>query len=144
MSHEGGTRRKQVAAIPVMRDEDGVIRVCLITTRGAKRLIVPKGRRKAGVDDRRMAAIEAEEEIGLRGRIRRKPLGRYRYWKRVGDHFELCKVKVFLMTVRSHALDWKEKGQRRGAWLPLREALAVVDEPLVPLLRALPARLGGS
>lgn len=45
------------------------------------------------------AAIEAEQEAGLIGRIGKEPIGAYTYWKRRADHFDLCRVKVFVLEV---------------------------------------------
>lgn len=54
----------QYAALPYIR-LDGDIRVCLITSRGTKRWIIPKGWPKPPFEPYEQAAREAEEEAGL-------------------------------------------------------------------------------
>lgn len=136
--------KKQVAALPVIRDPEGRIRVLLITSRETRRFIIPKGWPIKGRKNHRAAATEAEQEAGVVGRVHRKPIGSYVYWKRRETTFEYCKVDVFVLEVREQLREWKEKGQRRQAWLLLDDAIELVDEPgLIPSLRELPDRLSG-
>lgn len=133
---------KQVAALPVSVDADGRLQVLLITSRETQRFIIPKGWPMKGYKDHEAAAIEAEQEAGVVGRIDKKPVGTYTYWKRRADHFDLCRVKVFVLRFRDSHPDWREKGQRHGAWLLVDEAADLVDEyGLVEILRDLPKRL---
>lgn len=130
--------RKQVAALPVRLDAAGRTRVLLITSRETKRLIVPKGWPMKGRKDYRAAAIEAQEEAGLIGRVGKKPIGTYVYWKRRPDHFDLCRVKVYLLEVHSQLPAWREKGQRQGAWFLVEDAAELVDDAgLVTILHNL-------
>ena len=134
--------RKQVAALPVRLDDGGRLRVLLITSRGTGRFVIPKGWPMKGRKDHQAAAIEAQEEAGIVGRVHKKPVGAYSYWKRRVDRFEYCRVRVFLLKFRHQLPDWREKGQRRGAWLRLEDALGLVDEPgLLAILRDLPSDL---
>ena len=134
--------RKQVAALPVIFDRDDVLQVMLITSRETKRLVIPKGWRMRGRKDHRAAAIEARQEAGLVGRIHRKPVGSYSYWKRHSDRFDFCLVEVFLLEVTHRVADWREKGEREAAWYQADQAAALVDEPgLAAIIRDLPARL---
>ena len=91
--------RKQVAALAIRRDPAEGLRVMLVTSRGTKRYVAPKGWRMKGRQDHDAAQIEALQEAGVVGRIHKKPIGFYEYWKRLSDHFELCRVKVFLLEV---------------------------------------------
>lgn len=130
--------RKQVAALPVRLDGEGRTRVLLITSRETQRFIVPKGWPMKGHKDYRAAAIEAQEEAGIIGRVGKKPIGSYTYWKRRADHFELCRVRVFLLDVERQLPAWREKGQRQGAWFLVEDAANLVDEAgLVAILRGL-------
>ena len=105
--------RKQVAALVIRRDPTEGLRVMLVTSRGTKRYVAPKGWRMKGRQDHDAAQIEAMQEAGVVGKIRKKPIGFYEYWKRLSDHFELCRVKVFLLEVERQLADWKERGQRQ-------------------------------
>lgn len=131
--------RKQVAALPVRFDAKGHLHVLLITSRGTQRFIIPKGWPMKGKKDHRAAAIEAQQEAGIIGRVHKKPVGVYTYWKRRDDHFDFCRVKVYPLEFRHQLPDWREKGQRRGAWLLPDEAADLVDDPgLVDIIRNLP------
>ena len=50
------------------------------------------------------------------GRIHRKPIGSYVYWKRRERTFDYCKVDDFVLEVQRQLAGWREKGQRRQAW----------------------------
>ncbi len=130
--------RKQVAALPVRLDASGQTRVLLITSRETNRLIVPKGWPMKGRKDHRAAAIEAQEEAGVIGRVHKKSIGSYTYWKRRADHFDLCRVKVFILEVQRQLPAWREKGQRQSAWMLVEDASELVDDTgLVPILQRL-------
>ncbi|HMO28363.1 NUDIX domain-containing protein [Enterovirga sp.] len=125
-----GKPRKQVAALPIVRDPQGRLRVLMITSRETRRFIVPKGWPMKGLKDHRAAEIEAREEAGVVGRAHPKPVGSYLSWKRRDDGtFQLVKVKVFLLHVHGHLNDWKERGQRSIAWLTVKDAASLIDEP---------------
>ncbi len=134
--------RKQVAALPIRRGAEGELRVLLITSRETQRFILPKGWPMKGRKDHRAAAIEAMQEAGVIGAVHRKPIGNYTYWKRLADRFELCKVKVFVLEVETHLASWREKGQRRAAWLRIDDAADLVDDAgVVDIIRGLPKAL---
>lgn len=136
MPNEKATLRKarkgkpirQVAAIP-FRLLDGKPEVMLVTSRGTRRFIVPKGWPMKGKNSRQVALIEARQEAGVEGRTRREPLGEYRYWKRLSDAFVPVEVTVFLLIVENVLTDWKEAASRERAWLAPADAAMLVDEP---------------
>jgi len=129
---------RQVAAIPFRVTDAGELEVMLITSRTTKRFIVPKGwpmKRKSG---RKVAAIEAREEAGISGRVLKTVAGSYRYWKRVEAGFVPVEVTVYLLVVDDVIEDWKERQERKRAWLAPRDAAVLIDEPeLAMLLNAL-------
>ena len=134
--------RRQVAALAVRSDEAGRIRVLLMTSRQTKRPVAPKGWPMKNLPDHRAAEIEARQEAGVVGRVHRKPIGEYEYWKRLDDRFELCRVKVFLLEVESQLNTWDEHGQREIGWFDLEEAVNLVDDPgMGAIIRELPERL---
>lgn len=131
----------QVAALP-FRLEAGVLEVLLITSRETGRWVIPKGWPMKGRSGRGAAAREAEEEAGILGKIRKKPIGSYTYWKRRTDRFDLVQVDVFPLKVERQLENWRERGQRRLAWFEPERAAELVDEPgLSDLIRRLPGEI---
>ena len=121
--------RRQVAALPYRKTAAGEIEVLLITSRETGRFIIPKGWPMKRLGDPDAAAREAYEEAGVTGKVKRKPIGAYSYWKRLAREFELLTVDVYLLEVREQREEWPEKGSRRLGWLKQKDAAALVDEP---------------
>jgi 8-oxo-dGTP pyrophosphatase MutT (NUDIX family) len=133
---------RQVAAIP-FRLRDGKPEVMLVTSRGTRRFIVPKGWPMRGKSGRQAALIEAREEAGVVGETRKEPLGKYRYWKRLSDAFVPVEVTVYLLVADEIMPEWKEAQTRERAWLPPADAALLIDEPeLATLVRAIRAEIG--
>mgnify|MGYP000592552607 CR=1 FL=1 len=70
-----GRRLKQVGALPFRREADGEIRFLLITSRGTKRFVIPKGWRMKKLTDADAAAKEAKQEAGVVGTTAARPIG---------------------------------------------------------------------
>jgi 8-oxo-dGTP pyrophosphatase MutT (NUDIX family) len=119
---------RQVAALPYRLGGDGRAEVLLVTSRDTRRWIIPKGWPMKGRKPWEAAAREALEEAGVVGRIGRKPIGRYAYFKRREAHFDVCEVEVFLLTVERQVKTWRERGEREQRWFALEEAAELVDE----------------
>lgn len=119
----------QFAAIPFRIGPDGV-RVLLLTSRGTRRWIIPKGWPIRGLKPREVAAREAFEEAGLVGTIvGKRPIGSYHYSKRMSDERPmLCYVRVFLLSVDHQADEWPEKTQREYCWVEPLQAAEMVQE----------------
>lgn len=124
----------QVAALPVRFSDNGAIEVLLITTRTTKRWTVPKGWPIKGLTAHQVAAKEAGEEAGVVGKVRKRPIGTYLYWKRFENNSCLCRVKLFLMTVKGNLPDWPERTERRQQWFRFDDAADLVGEPGLALL----------
>lgn len=132
----------QVAAIP-MRKAAGRLEVCLITTRSSGRWSIPKGWPMDGLPDHAAAALEAEEEAGLVGSIKRRPAGEYMYWKRLDRAPALIRVVAYRLKVKSQTDKFREVGQRRIQWFTPADAVSLVDEPgLAALIGQFIARAG--
>ncbi|NML93449.1 DUF47 family protein [Novosphingobium sp. TW-4] len=124
---------QQIAALPYRTDGSGTdvsVRVLLVTSRGTGRWVVPKGNGITGLEGHAAAAVEAEEEAGVRGLVCPVPLGTYRYRKRKGSGASLMvDVDVFPLAVTDELEAWKEASQRERRWFTLAEAAEKVDEP---------------
>jgi 8-oxo-dGTP pyrophosphatase MutT (NUDIX family) len=119
----------QYAALPY-RFERRQLQVLLITSRGTRRWVIPKGWPMRGLKPQDAAAAEAAEEAGVVGVVEDKPVGSYRYLKQLSDEASVAvQVIVFPMLVQAQADDWKEQGQRRIAWFRCQEAASLVAEP---------------
>lgn len=118
---------RQVAAIP-LRHRQGRREVCLVTTRETKRWSIPKGWPMKGIKDQNAAALEAEQEAGLFGKISKASAGTYLYWKRRQAHFDLVRVTVYPLEVMGHLSSWAEQGQREIRWFAVDEAAMLVEE----------------
>lgn len=118
----------QVAALPY-RIVDGEAEVLLVTSRGTRRWIIPKGWPIKGKKNHRVAELEAFEEAGAQGQVARRPFGQYEAWKRLSDHFVLCTVEVYPLQVRRQRKSWLEQGQRRTLWFKILDAADIVEEP---------------
>ena len=131
-------KARQVAALPVRIDSDGVLRVMLVTSRGTRRYVIPKGWPWPGLKEHKAAAKEAREEAGIVGKMKKKSIGAYSYSKQLADGEVPGRVRVFLMAVRELLDIWPEQDQRVRAWFTLAEAAQVVDEPeLADIIRRL-------
>ena len=128
---------RQIAALPYRIDSKAKreVSILLVTSRDTGRWVLPKGNLMFGIAPHRAAAREAEEEAGVRGRIARKPLGRFPYRKwRSAKRFKLAKVDVFALKVSKELDKWKEQGQRERRWFTREEAAELVDEPELRIL----------
>jgi 8-oxo-dGTP pyrophosphatase MutT (NUDIX family) len=109
----------QAAVIAVRAD-----RVCLITSRGRKRWLFPKGCLEPGKTLSEIALQEAWEEAGLVGILQPEPVGSYLYEK-AGKRYH---VTVFLMQVTEVAAEWPEMEWRSRRWLRPANALPRLQE----------------
>jgi 8-oxo-dGTP pyrophosphatase MutT (NUDIX family) len=137
-----GQRLKQVGALPFRREADGELRFLLLTSRGTKRFIIPKGWQMKKLSDANAAAEEARQEAGVVGVVADKPIGSYFYWKRLKRVFVPITVDVYPLEVQEELRNWKERGQRARNWLSVGQAISLVDEPqLVQVLETADAAL---
>ena len=137
----GGNAIRQIAALPYRttgRALDAPVSVLLITSRESKRWVVPKGNLEPGLSPHDAAAIEAEEEAGVRGAVCPTPLGSFRYRKRKGSGASLmADVEVYPLSVSEELAEWKEQAERERCWFTLADAANAVDEPdLADLIRS--------
>jgi 8-oxo-dGTP pyrophosphatase MutT (NUDIX family) len=113
------TPQPQAGAIPIRAG-----RICLVTSRGGKSLVVPKGCLEHGRTAEQIALQEAWEEAGLIGLLDSRPIGSYCYEK-AGKPFE---VVLFLMDVTTVVKHWPESRWRMRHWLLPADAAERVRE----------------
>lgn len=124
-----GEVRTQFAAL-CYRIKHKKVQILLITSRGAKRWIVPKGWPMDGKTPAACALQEAWEEAGVYGRPVGSCLGVYSYEKArdEGDGTP-CLAMLYPIQVKSLAKKFPEAGQRRRRWVGRKKAARLVAEP---------------
>jgi 8-oxo-dGTP pyrophosphatase MutT (NUDIX family) len=129
---------RQAAAI-AYRVRKGKIQVLLVTSRDQGRWIIPKGHIDPGTTPIQTAVTEAHEEAGIEGIVNKIPLGLYTYFKRLeAERSRPATVEVYLMHVTRQREAWPEKGQRKLAWMSIKKAVQLIQEPgIIPLLKRL-------
>ena len=137
--------RVQYGALPYRLKDDASVEVLLVTSRQTKRWIIPKGWPIKGLTPAEAAAREAYEEAGIQGFVTKRPIGSYRYEKRLDnlDAYVPCKVKVFPMVVNRQSEEWLESKERMTCWFPAAQAAQLVgDKDLSGLILQLEEDLG--
>lgn len=109
--------------------ETSKIEILVISSRDTGRWIVPKGWPMKKKKPHEAAAIEAWEEAGVRGYVRKTAVGRYTYLKFLDDGDVVPTiVDLFQIEVTNQKEEFKEKGQRIIAWVEPDEAARRVRE----------------
>lgn len=129
----------QYGALPFAITDKGAIRVLLVTTRGRRDWVIPKGWPIRNLTASATAAREAYEEAGLVGSVvSDEPIGAYRYEKnRKSRRATICEVSVFLFAVERQLRKWPEKFERETRWFKASQALEVIaPDGLADIVRA--------
>ncbi|WP_074733503.1 NUDIX hydrolase [Ruegeria halocynthiae] len=112
------------------RTSKGGPEILLVTTRRARRWIIPKGWLINGLTPSESAAREAWEEAGVLGPCGTDSLGRFAYVKnRPGKASALCLVDVFPLHVQRMVAHFPEAGERRRKWVSPQVASSKVSSP---------------
>ncbi len=112
------------------RIHNGKTQVLLVTSRGTKRWIIPKGWPMDNETPSQAAATEAFEEAGAKGRMHDDCLGIYTYRKTMGKNgFLPCVVAVFPLRVKKLVDEYCEAGERKRKWVSAKKAARMVAEP---------------
>jgi len=147
LTSKEGQVQIQFGALPFAFDAAGRPRILLVTSRGSRDWIIPKGWPVRKLTPAAAAAREAYEEAGVLGAvIHDDPIGTYRYAKRRGTVRPLWfEVTVFLFAVERQVAKWPEKAERKTRWFDPNEAagrvasaeLADVIAAATPILTSL-------
>ncbi len=120
----------QIGAIPLRRSSSsGGVEVMLVTTRGQRRWMVPKGWPWPDTADHDAAAGEAWEEAGVRGRVSPEAIGSFTYAKVRKGVQNTYEVVTYLLEVTEVEETWPESSERRRDWFSASDAAALVLEP---------------
>ena len=118
----------QISALPC-RTRKGSLEVCLITSRGGGRWIIPKGWPESDLSHVEIAAQEAWEEAGLTGDVHPKLYASYASSKQFEPGVGIpVRMDVYLLINPKQAKKFPELGQRKIKWLTIDEAIERVDE----------------
>ena len=115
-------RGVQLGALP-WRDGPSGREVLLITTRGGRQWLVPKGKPMRGFTPAQAAAEEAWEEAGVRGEIADEPIGAFSHRKGSVFAGRRLQVDLYPLKVEREADDWPEAHERQRRWVSIPAAL---------------------
>jgi 8-oxo-dGTP pyrophosphatase MutT (NUDIX family) len=118
----------QISALPC-RTNNGSLEVCLITSRGGGRWIVPKGWPEPDLNHIEVAAQEAWEEAGLTGSVSPDLYASYAATKEIEPGIGIpVRIDVYLLINPRQSKKFPELGQRKIKWLAIDKAAERVDE----------------
>ena len=102
----------------------------MVTSRGSKQWILPKGWIEDDLTEKELAALEAEEEAGVVTKPAKiKNIGLYRYTKQLSSTRSVpVDVNVYSMPVRRLKKKFKERHQRKRKWVTIKEAIKLVSD----------------
>ena len=131
-SSAAGAKRIQYAALPYRLNGRSRTEVMLVTSRGTRRWIIPKGWPQRGRAPCDSAAREAFEEAGVVGAVGRRSVGSFPHEKRrKGGGVMVCEVHVFPLKVTRQTKQWPEKEERDVKWLSIKRAAEMVHDPVL-------------
>jgi 8-oxo-dGTP pyrophosphatase MutT (NUDIX family) len=105
---QSNRHHRQIGALPLIFDAHGRPDLCLVTTRGGRRWIIPKGNPIAGLAPPEVAEREAFEEAGLLGAVGRASIGSFDFERRRAGRPEICIVDVYPLFVERRLPIWAE------------------------------------
>ncbi|MGK6314009.1 NUDIX hydrolase [Neorhizobium sp. DT-125] len=128
--------RQQYAALCYrIKKKQGQIEVLLATSRDTGRWVIPKGWPMAGKKAHQVAEREAFEEVGVKGKVEKEPLGYYHYRKTLDNGLKIpVRVQVHALEVDECLKSFPEKGSRTLEWVSCEEAAMRVNEPELKIL----------
>ena len=119
----------QIAALPFFITPNGGVDVCLVTSRGGGRWIIPKGNPIRGLAPHEVAAREALEEAGLVGHVGKRCIGMFKFDRIRNGHDTTCRVDVYALRVEQQMQIWAEMHERSVLRCNVKTALSLVSVP---------------
>ena len=124
-----GRHQHQIGALPFFVNSAGGVDVCLVTSRGGGRWIIPKGNPITGLAPHEVAAQEALEEAGLVGQAERQCLGTFEFSRVRHGSAAMCSVDVYAFKVERQLAAWDEMHERSVLRCNVETALTLVNIP---------------
>ena len=127
---------RQIGALPYRLTASGECEVLLVTSRGTRQWIIPKGWPMENLTDPDAAAREAYEEAGVIGEIQTKAIGTFTYLKQPKGAGALAEivVEIYPMRVDRQLAFWPEASQRQTAWMSPTLANPMISNPTLRTL----------
>jgi 8-oxo-dGTP pyrophosphatase MutT (NUDIX family) len=119
----------QIAALPFYDNPGGGVDVCLVTSRGGGRWIIPKGNLIRGLAPHEVAAREALEEAGLVGHAGKRCIGTFKFDRSRHGRDATCRVDVYALRVERQLPTWTEMDERLVLRCNVKTALSLVSVP---------------
>jgi 8-oxo-dGTP pyrophosphatase MutT (NUDIX family) len=119
----------QIAALPFYDNPEGGVDVCLVTSRGGGRWIIPKGNPIRGLAPHEVAAQEALEEAGLVGHVGKRCIGTFKFDRSRNGRDATCRVDVYALRVERQMQTWSEMHERSVLRCNVKTALSLVSVP---------------
>ena len=120
---------RQIAALPFYDNPDGGVDICLVTSRGGGRWIIPKGNPIRGLAPHEVAAREALEEAGLVGHVGKRCIGTFKFDRIRNGRDTTCHVDVYALRVERQMQTWTEMHERSVLRCNVNTALSLVSVP---------------
>ncbi|MHA3977853.1 NUDIX hydrolase [Halovulum sp. GXIMD14794] len=128
-AHRLPRRHLQYGALCYRKTGKG-LEILLVTSRGTRRWVAPKGWPIRGKGPAGTAAQEAWEEAGVKGRVTGDSVGVYTYRKHLPKGRSMtCVVELFPVEVADNLNRFPEAKERRTKWMKPKKAAKAVDEP---------------
>jgi 8-oxo-dGTP pyrophosphatase MutT (NUDIX family) len=114
-----GGRMLEAGALACRRLKNGELLILLVSKRRSGKWGIPKGRVNGRLAFGEVAAKEAFEEAGIKGRVSPNAIGMFRVKKRElsRQYSRIVEVWVYLMDVTERLDDWPEKEKREVRWV---------------------------
>jgi 8-oxo-dGTP pyrophosphatase MutT (NUDIX family) len=123
----------EAGTLACRRRKTGELAILLVSKRRSGKWGIPKGRVNGRLSFGEVAAKEAFEEAGIRGRLSPTSIAMFRMKKRTLDrqHIRVVEVWVYLMEVTERLGRWPEKGKREVRWVSCETAARHLRDPIL-------------
>jgi 8-oxo-dGTP pyrophosphatase MutT (NUDIX family) len=123
----------EAGALACRRLKSGELSILLVSKTRSGKWGIPKGRLNGRLTFAEVAAKEAFEEAGIKGRVSPGSIAMYRTKKRTPDrqHCQIVEVWIYLIEVTQRLRRWPEKGKREIRWVSCETAARHLREPML-------------